>query len=89
MTNTCTIQKETCGFKCTGYEGGKVWTARMKETKKIECETCRDHAVKDESGYHDHVNTGLGQKPHNLSNYKRYVIEVKCVFDECIKSGRC
>ena len=89
MTNTCTIQKETCGFKCTGYEGAKIWDKRMKVTKEIECETCRNHAMIDESAYHDHVNTGIGQKPHNLENYKRYVKEVKCVFDECIKSGRC
>ena len=89
MTNTCTIEKETCGFKCTGYEGAKIWDNRMKETKKIECEVCRDHAVKDESAYHDIVNMGLGQKPFDLKNVKRFVKQNDCVLDECVKSGRC
>ena len=89
MTSTCTIKTETCGFKCTGYEGGEMWTRRMNLVKKTECETCRDHGIKYESGYHDHVNIGIGGKPHNLANYERYVKEVKCVHDECVKSGRC
>ncbi len=89
MANTCTIKDETCGIQCTGYEGAKVWENRMKETKKIECEVCRDHAVKNESGVHDHHNVGIGQKPFDKKNYERFVKEVNCVFDTCKKSGRC
>ena len=62
----------------------------MRETKKISCGTCRDHAVKDESGYRDHVAVGLGGKPHDHDNYIRYSDEVACVRTSyCKRSGRC
>jgi len=85
----CEIKGEKCGYKCTGFEGAKIWEKRMKVTKEIECQECRDHAVKDESAFHDMVSAGLGKKPHNTANLKRFANQVKCVFDECVKSGRC
>lgn len=91
LANTCTIQKETCGFKCTGFEGKHIWDERMKITKSIECESCRDHAVKDESAYHDHVSAGLGKNElHNEENYLRYADEVACVRAAyCKRTRRC
>jgi len=89
LTNTCTIKDETCGFKCTAFEGADVWKKRMDITKKIECDVCRDHAVKNEKGIHDHVSVGLGKKPFDKNNYTNFVKEVNCVFDTCKKSGRC
>lgn len=61
----------------------------MAATKSIECETCRDHAVKDESAYHDIVNAGLGQPIHDKKNLARYVDEINCVYSSCQKRGDC
>lgn len=90
MGNKCTVKTETCGFQCTGYEGKEIWEERERVTKKISCETCRDHALKDESGYRDHVTVGLGGIPFNHANYMRYTDEVACVKAAyCERSGRC
>ena len=34
----CNLKNEVCGFKCTGYEGGKIWEKLHKLPKEIECD---------------------------------------------------
>ena len=55
----------------------------------IECDSCRDHAKKAFSGFHDHVNAGLGEPIYDKANYHRFVKEVQCVFESCKAAGRC
>ena len=83
------MKDETCGFKCTGYDGSDIWNKRMEITKQISCETCKDHAIHDESGLHDHVSAGLGKPVYDKENYNRFVDEVICVRNACKKDGRC
>jgi len=85
----CIMQNETCGFSCTGFDGSHIWDQRMKITKTIECEVCRDHAVKNEIAFHDLTNLGLGKQAHDKSNWNRFVKEVNCVDGTCKKDQRC
>ena len=41
------------------------------------------------SGFHDFVNIGLGEKPFDEKNFKKFVKEVNCVYDTCLAQGRC
>ena len=91
---SCSIESETCGFKCTEWDGilenGKsAWKEIHNIVDSIPCESCREHAKPVMSGVHDFVNVGLGQKPHDDKNFKKFVNEINCVYDECVKSGRC
>ena len=85
----CSIDGESCGFSCTGFEGSDIWEARRKVTEAIGCESCRDHALADESAYHDVVNVGLGKRPYDLKNLLRYRDQIDCVVDRCVADGRC
>ena len=78
----CDLSKEICGFSCTGFEGGKIWQALTKEVNKIDCESCREHAVNLISFLHDHVNAGLGKPLFNNKNYNGIVKEINCVYDK-------
>lgn len=89
MGNACNIETESCGYSCTGYNGSHRWKQLHKIVDEIECETCREHAVKDMSAFHDIVNAGLGEKIYDKNNLKRYVEQVNCVYDRCSKEGRC
>lgn len=89
MKQACTLAGERCGFQCTGYDGQRIWEKRMKITESIKCKTCKIHAVKNESAVHDHTSVGLGKKPYDLKNYKRFIQEVNCVYEACKKDGRC
>ena len=55
----------------------------------IECETCRDHAVKAFSGFHDFINAGLGEEIYDRRNFKQFVDEVQCAYNSCKAAGRC
>lgn len=89
MGNTCSISTETCGYSCTGYQGQHRWKQLHKIVSEIECETCRDHAVKDMSAFHDLVTVGLGEPAYDKKNLKRYVEQVNCVYSACKARGDC
>lgn len=81
MGKSCSIETESCGFKCTGYDGSHIWKKLHDLVKGVECDTCREHAIKLMSGLHDHVNAGLGEKMYDEKNYEKFVNEVICVHD--------
>lgn len=85
----CHMSKETCTFRCTGYDGGHVWKKIHDAAESIECEECRVHGKQLMSGVHDLVNVGLGKNPHDAGNFKKFADEVKCALDRCTKDGRC
>ena len=85
----CDIKGEQCSFRCTGYVGGKVWRDMESAIDRIDCEECRDHGGQLLSGIHDVVNVGLGKPAFNKSNFRKFVSEVNCVYDKCLKDGRC
>ena len=85
----CNLKNEVCGFRCTGYEGQEVWKEIHAIPKKIDCESCSEHADKMFKGLHDHVNAGLGKPVFDDSNYKSFVDEVNCTYNKCLASGRC
>lgn len=78
-----------CGYTNTGYDGSGIWDKIHAIPKQIECEECADHADFNLKGLHDAVNVGLGKKPHDNSKYKRWVDEINCNFNKCVKDGRC
>jgi len=83
------MKDEVCGFKCTGYDGKKVWEKLHKLPKEIDCETCSEHASVLFSGVHDTVSAGLGKPAHDPKNFKKFAKEVQCAYDSCVKSGNC
>ena len=85
----CHLKNEVCGSRCTGYDGKEVWKEIHAIPKKIDCESCSDHAGKLFTGLHDHVNAGLGKPVYNLTNYKKFVDEINCTFAKCKDSGNC
>lgn len=85
----CNLKSETCGFKCTGYDGGNIWNEIHKIPKKIECESCADHAKDILNGVHDLVNAGLGKKTFDKKNFNKFADEVQCVRDKCKRENRC
>ena len=90
MGNKCSTATEACGFQCTGYDGSHRWKEMHKIVDGIECETCRSHAVPSFSGYHDHVNAGLGEDVYDHENYMKFCDEVACVRHAyCKRSGKC
>lgn len=86
---SCEIKNERCGFRCTGYEGSKVWEKLHKLPEEIDCEECSAHAKNLFKGIHDHVSVGLGKTPHDVSNYEKFVNEIICVYESCKKMGIC
>ncbi len=89
MGNKCSIGTETAPFQCTGYQGQHRWRILHETVAEIECDTCRDHAVKLMSGLHDHVNSGLGEEIYDHANYRSFVKEVNHVFESCVAKGKC
>lgn len=89
MGNRCTIATESCGFQCTGYDGSHRWAEMHAIVDGIECGTCRDHAKKSFSGFHDFINAGLGEKIYDKQNFKQFVHEVNCAYDSCKARGDC
>ena len=60
----------------TGYDGSLHWKILHDEVKKIECEYCRDKAIKLMRGVHDSVNVHLGKEkmyPKDLEYLLKYV----------------
>ena len=86
---SCTIKKEKCGTKCTGYNGGQVWRQIDKAVNGIECGECKSHGQSLVSGIRDTVSLGLGRKAHDPKNFKKFVDEVNCNYNTCKKEGRC
>ena len=86
---SCSIKGERCGFRCTGYDGSKIWTQLHNISKQIDCDECASHADMLFKGIHDHVNSGLGKHPFDKQNYKKFYDEVKCGYETCVKEGRC
>ena len=94
MGKSCSIETETCSFKCTGWNGildnGKsAWKEIDKVIESIPCDTCKEHAKPLMSGLHDVVTVGLGEKPYDSKNLKKFVDEVNCAYDRCKQDGRC
>ena len=85
----CDLKNETCGFRCTGFEGGEIWKEIHAIPKKIECESCAEHTTSIFNGVHDMVNAGLGKKAFDKSNFNKFADEVECVRARCQEEGRC
>lgn len=85
----CNLKNETCGFRCTGYDGGKVWKDLHSAVEKIDCEECREHGKDLISGVHDLVNVGLGKKAYDAGNFAKFADEVACAYSKCKMDGRC
>jgi hypothetical protein len=85
----CNLKNEVCGGRCTGYQGQSVWKEIHEIHKKIDCQSCSEDAKEMFIGIHDHVNTRLGKKPHDIKTYKKFVDDINCSFKACIDSGRC
>lgn len=85
----CSIKTETCNFRCTGYDGSKVWDKLHSLPKEIDCQECATHAGELFTGIHDIVSVGLGKKPFDNDNLQKFSREVKCVWNTCVKEGRC
>jgi len=75
----CEVKNETCGGQCTGYKGAEVWGERMKVTKGITCETCRENGVNQEIFSHDVVNAKLGKPIFNRPNFKVHAKQISCI----------
>jgi hypothetical protein len=86
---SCHLRNEVCGFKCTGFDGSKIWEKIHKLPKEIDCESCSSHADNNFKGLHDHHNAGLGKPIFDVKNYEKFVNEVKCVYSKCVESGLC
>jgi len=86
---SCDLKNEVCEFKCTGYEGSKVWEKLHKIPNEIECEECKSHAKRGLMGYHDLVNAGLGKTLFDKKNFNRFANEVECVRKKCKLNGTC
>jgi len=86
---SCTIKDESCGVKCTGYEGGEVWKKIDKDVDSIPCDECKSHGKILVSGIRDVVSLGLGRKAHDPKNFDKFVKEVNCINNTCKKEGRC
>ena len=78
----CNLKNEVCGFSCTGFEGKKIWQELERTVKKIDCETCRDHAIELVSFWHDVVNAGLGKPLFNPKNFNKIYNQILCVHDK-------
>ena len=85
----CDIKNERCGFECTGSDESATWEKLHNLPKGMNCEKCAHHAEELFTGIHDHVNAGLGKMPKNKTNYKKFHDEVRCVYETCVKEGRC
>ncbi len=61
----CTVVKGNFGknLEYTGYDGSHSWKNLHNEVKEIECDYCKDKAIKLMRGLHDTVNIHLGKKP--------------------------
>jgi hypothetical protein len=103
MGKTCTIQKESCGFKCTSYDGSiskdvtikkgsNAWDGLRKVVKEgVWCESCAEDGLRKINGLQDIVNLGIGEKkkPHDAENLKQFVNEVNCAYRTCKERGDC
>lgn len=85
----CTIKGESCGYRCTGYNGSKIWKKIHDLPKEIECEECSSHADSNFKGLHDAVNLGLGKKPYDADNFSKFAKEVQCSYNRCKEMGLC
>ena len=85
----CNMKNESCGFRCTGYDGSKVWKKLHDLPKEIDCEECSGHADSLFKGLHDAVNLGLGKKPHDSKNFSKFAKEIACAYDRCKSDGLC
>lgn len=78
----CDLKNEICGFSCTGFEGKKIWQELESTVKKIDCESCRNHAIELISFLHDLVNAGLGKKVYNEKNFNKIYSQINCVYNK-------
>lgn len=76
----CNLKFEVCGFSCTGFEGGQVWNDLDKAVKKIDCESCQEHAKQLMSFIHDLVNAGLGKPLFDSKNFEKIYNQITCVY---------
>lgn len=86
---SCNLKNESCGFRCTGYDGSKQWKKIHAAADEIECEECRVHGKALMSGAHDTVNINLGKKPYNAKNFVQFAKEVQCALNRCKSDGYC
>ena len=72
-----------CSFKNTGANYAEVWDEiKAVVDKKVDCEECHEHGLKQVSALRDHVKIGIGGQPFDKKNYVNFVNEVNCVFEK-------
>ena len=76
----CNINDEKCGFTCTGADFSHVWNELHGSLlKKIDCQSCQDHAKELFIFLHDVVNAGLGKPLHDKKNFWKIKKQIDCV----------
>lgn len=86
----CHLKNETCGGRCTGFDGKFAWENRRKAINKdIDCDSCNKESHKLETFNHDIVNGRLGKQIFDKKNFHEFVDIVNCVSNKCKKDGRC
>ena len=101
MGTTCNLKSETCGSKCTGYDGTaaqeiiirkgeNLWNGMARAIEKgVWCDTCREDGSKRFSGLHDTVTLSLGEEAFDSKNFNEFADWVDCTRNACRKDGRC
>lgn len=85
----CDLKNETCGVKCTGYDGSHIWKKIDRVVSEIECEECQVEGKKKINFIHDVVNLGLGKKAYDKDNFTQIFNQIQCIYKTCKKEGRC
>lgn len=102
MGKACNVKTETCGSRCTGYDGtmaktvvipkgSNAWDGLTKVVKDgVWCDSCRDDGTRRLSGFHDTVNLSIGEKKaFDKKNFNEFADWVACTRNACKKDGRC
>lgn len=85
----CHLKNESCGFRCTGYDGSHVWRKIHQAAESIECEECRIHGTDLMKFAHDIVNAGLGKPVYDKDNFHKMLHEANCAANSCKLNGKC
>jgi hypothetical protein len=84
----CNLKNEICGFRCTGADFSHIWEEiHGPLLKKIDCESCHDHAKELFSFVHDVVNLGLGKPPFDLKNFNKMFKQIQCIHSHISEHG--
>lgn len=84
---SCNLKNESCGWKCTGYEGSHIWKAIRDSVNKIECETCKEDGLKLVSFMQDVVHVGLGLPIFDKKNFESMSKRLECIISKSKDHG--